>query len=185
MNKQNALKIILNCSKTYHENLENKNIMYIIQDKLGRITSLETVFLSRNFLHLTGLKIVNNKIKSSVDFYNLCLTKQLSISDIEFNSNGTTSKKVNILLLIMQIHKNAKIVGKYNNSKKYLSTKQLIGNINYCLGFIKEKNYYIPNTALEEDIRDIVEGQYKVLLILRKGVKEKKYREVTYINKNI
>lgn len=183
MSKQEALKIILNCSKMYQQNLENKNILYIIQDNLGKVSYLETTFLSRNFLHLTGVKILNSKIKSSIDFYNLCLKKQLSISDFDFNSNGTTTKKLNILQSIMQIYKNAKIVGEYNNFKKYLSTEILIGSINCCLGYIKQNNYYIPNTALKEDIRDIVEDQYKVIFILRKGIKDKKYSEITYSNK--
>lgn len=183
MSKQEALNIILNCSKMYQENLENKNILYIIQDKLGKISYLETTFLSRNFLHLTGVKILNSKIKSSTDFYNFCLKKQLSISDFKFNSNGTTTKKLNILQSIMQIHKNAKIIGKYNKLKKYLSTEILIGGINACIGCIKQKNYYIPNTVLKEDIRNIVEEQYKVIFILRKEVKDKKYNEITYRNK--
>lgn len=183
MSKEEALKIILNCSKIYHQNLENRNIMYIVEDKLGEVSYLETIFLSSNFLHLTGVKILNPKIKSSIDFYNFCLKKQLSISDFEFKSNGTTIKKLNILQSIMQIYKNAKIVGKYNNLKKYLSTEILIGGINCCIGYIKEKNYYIPNTVLKEDIRDIIEEQFKVIYILRKEIREKKYNEITYINK--
>ena len=131
MSKEEALKIILNCSQMYHQNLENKNVMYIIRDKLGKINYIETVFLSRNFLHLTGVKILNPKIKSSKDFYDVCLKKQLSILDFEFNSNGTTVKKLNILQSITQIHKNARIVGKYNNFKKYLFTDILIGSINW------------------------------------------------------
>jgi len=92
MSKEEALKVILSCSKIYHDNLENKNLLYILEDRLGKISCLEAVFLSRNFLHLTGVKISNKKIKSSSEFYHLCLKNQLSISDFEFNSNGTTTK---------------------------------------------------------------------------------------------
>ena len=185
MSKEEALKIILNCSKMYHENLENKNILYIMQDKLEKISYLETVFLSRNFLHLTGVKISNKKIKSSSEFYDLCLKNQLSISDFEFNSNGTTAKKLNILQNIMQIHKISKMVGEYNGLKKYLYTEKLIGTVNYCIGCINKNNYYIPNTVLKEDIRDIIHNQYKVMFILRKEIKDKKYKEITYKNNKI
>lgn len=185
MSKQEALKIMLNCSKMYQQNLENKNILYIIQDRVGKLNYLEVTFLSRNFLHLTGIKILNSKIKSSTEFYNLCIKKQLSISDFEFNTNGTTIKKLDILPSVMQIHKTARIIGKYNNLKKYLSTEQLIGTINYCIGCVNENNYYIPNTVLKEDIRYIVEKQYRVMFILRKGIKDTKYNEITYKNKKI
>lgn len=185
MSKEEALKVILNCSKIYHENLENKNLLYILEDRLGKISCLEAVFLSRNFLHLTGVKISNKKIKSSSEFYHLCLKNQLSISDFEFNSNGTTTKKLKILLNIMQIHKTARIIGKYNGLKKYLSTEKLIGTVNYCMGFVNKDNYYIPNTVLEEDIREIVEFQYRIIFILRKGIKDRKYKEITYRNKKL
>ena len=184
MNKKIALKCVLDCSTLYHNNLENRNIIFILQDKSKKFSSIEITFLPDNFLHLTGLKLVNNKIKTASNFYTICLRKQLSISDFEFNSNGTTPKKLKILPLIMQIHKNAKIAGDYNDSKKDLKTKKLIGNINFCLGCVKN-NYYMPNTALNEDIRNITYNQERIVMILRKNIKDKEYNEITYINKKI
>lgn len=95
--KEEALKIILKCCKLYHCNLENKNVMFIVQDKRKDIHYLEMLFLASNFLHLTGINIINKKIKSSTDFYNLCLKNQITVSDFKFNSNGTTSMKLQIL----------------------------------------------------------------------------------------
>lgn len=183
--KEEALKIILECSKLYYLNLENKNIMYIIQDKKKDIHYLETVFLPSNFLHLTGINITNKNIKSSTEFYNLCLKNQLSVSDFEFNSNGTTSMKLKILPQITKIQKVSKMIGRYNNTKLYLSTEKIVGNINICLGLIKKGKYYIPNTALKEDIRDITTEQEKVLAIFTKDIKEKEYKNLTYIKKDI
>ena len=185
MNKQEALKIVLNCSKLYHSNLQSRNLRYILQDKSKNFNSFEIIFESNNFLHLTGLNILNNKIKSSKDFYKFCLRNQLSISDFEFNQNGTTPRKLEILQALMQIHKNAKIVGDYNNIKKYLYTEKLIGTVNFCLGCVIKNNYYRPNTSLDEDIRDITIKQDRVAIILRKKIKECKYNEVTYMNKKI
>lgn len=184
MNKKIALKNVLDCSTLYHNNLENRNIIFILQDKSKKFSSIEIAFLPDNFLHLTGLKLVGNKIKTASNFYTICLRKQLSISDFKFNSNGTTQKKIEVLPLIMQIHKNAKMAGEYNNSKKDLKTEKLIGNINFCLGCVKDK-YYMPNTALNEDIRNIVYQQYRVVAVLRKNINESLYKEYTYINKKI
>lgn len=183
--KEEALKIILKCCKLYHCNLENKNVMFIVQDKRKDIHYLEMLFLASNFLHLTGINIINKKIKSSTDFYNLCLKNQITVSDFKFNSNGTTSMKLQILPQIIQIQKICKMTGDYNNTKLYLSTQKLVGNVNICMGFIKKGNYYIPNTALKEDIRNITTEQAKIIAIMVKNVKDAKYKEITYLNKNI
>lgn len=183
--KEEALRIILKCCKLYHSNLENKNVMFIVQDKRKDIHYLEMLFLTSNFLHLTGINITNKKIKSSTDFYNLCLKNQITVSDFKFNSNGTTSMKLQILPQIIQIQKICKMTGDYNNTKLYLSTQKLVGNVNICMGFIKKGNYYIPNTALKEDIRNITTEQAKIIAIMVKNVKDAKYKEITYLNKNI
>lgn len=148
MNKEEALTIIISSAKYYEENLENRNIMFVFQEEQNKIKYIETVFLPRNFLHLTGIKIINQNIKSSTEFYHLCLKNQLTISDFEFNSNGTTPLKLKILPQILKIHKITKMIGDYNNIKPYLSTKKIAGGIHACLGFKQEGNYYIPNTAL-------------------------------------
>lgn len=185
INKEEALKIILKCCKQYNYNLENRNVMFIIQDKSKYIYYIEMLFLASNFLHLTGIDIINENIKSSTDFYNLCLKNQITVSDFKFNSNGTTSIKLQILPQIIQIQKICKMIGNYNNTKLYLSTQKLVGNVNICMGFIKKGNYYIPNTALKEDIRNITTEQAKIIAIMVKSVKDIKYKEITYLNKNI
>ncbi len=185
MTKQEALNIVLNCSKIYHKNLENKNVMFIYERKYSENSYIETNFFPHNFLHLTGLNLIKNRIKSSVDFYNLCLRNNLSTTDFEFKSNGTTQKKLEILSAIMQIDRKARIIGSYNSQKVYLSTEKLIGNVNMCLGFIKENKYYIANTALKEDIRNIVEKQGRIVLVLKKNIKDKEYNEIIYKCKNI
>ncbi len=63
INKEEALKVILKCCKLYHCNLENKNVMFIVQDKRKDIHYIETVFLPSNFLHLTGINIINKNIE--------------------------------------------------------------------------------------------------------------------------
>ena len=152
MTKQESLNIVLNCSKIYHKNLENRNVIFIYQKEYKKYDYIETNFFPTIF---------------------------------EFKSNGTTQKKLEILSAIMQIDKKARIIGDYNSQKVYLSTEKLIGSVNMCLGFIKENNYYIANTALKEDIRNIVEEQRRILLVLKKNIKDKKYSEIIYKSKNV
>lgn len=184
MNKKEAIEIILNSAKIYHESLENKKIMIIFVSKQRRVEYIEAIFLPRHFLHLTGIKITNSDIKSSTEFYHLCLKNQLRISDFEFNSNGTTPLKLKTLPQILKIHKVTKMIGDYNNIKPYLSTQKIAGGIHACLGFKQEENYYIPNTALCEDIRNVTNIQSRVISILIRNIKDLKYKEITYISKD-
>lgn len=185
MKKEDALRIIISCANQYNENLSNKNLMFIYRtDK--NLDKIETVFLPRNFMHLTGIKL-NNRIKGSVDFYKACLKRRLSLSDFELSKDGTTEMKLNILPKLMDIKSHAKMIGEYNNSKSILITEKIIGNTHSCIGFIKENGYYIPNTALREDTRNIIVGKSnQILLIYEKSIKDKNYNlEPSYIAKNI
>ena len=63
MNKTEALKIILEAAEYYHKNLENQRLLFIYE-KDKKLSYIESIFISRNFLHLTGVKILNKKIKN-------------------------------------------------------------------------------------------------------------------------
>ena len=96
MKKENAIKIIAECAKLYKENLENKNLLFVFgADKTPEF--FEASFLPRNFLHLTGVKIFEERVGGSVDFYERCLRRKLSPSDFSFADNGTTVMKLSIL----------------------------------------------------------------------------------------
>ena len=54
------------------------------------------------------------------------------------------------------------------------------------MGVRKSGSIYIPNTALNTDLRTItVKPTKRVAAIFRKGKKEEKYRELTYIAKGV
>ncbi len=150
MKKSAALKIIFDCAEIYHNQLENNNLLFVF----GTVKStqyLEAVFLARNFLHLTG--VVYHK--RSLEFYNAALDKRLGISDFSLIPNGTSEMKLLVLPKLMEVYHSAKMIGDYNSTKFVLYTEKLAGNITACLGFIRKGRYYIPNTALKEDIRDV------------------------------
>jgi len=175
MKKEQAIKIITEAAKIYNENLENKNLLFIFGVEKSP-EFFETSFLPRNFLHLTGVKIIEKRIRGSVDFYEKCLKGKLSPSDFSFADNGTTDMKLSILPKLMKIQTCAKMVGIYDNTKSVLYTEKLAGNIYACMGFIKEDDYYIPNTALREDIRNIsIRPQKRVLSIFKKDIPQKIY----------
>ncbi len=175
MKKEQAIKIITECAKIYNENLENKNLLFIF----GMESSpefFEASFLPRNFLHLTGVKIIDGRIFGSVDFYGRCLRGRLSPYDFSFADNGTTEMKLSILPQLMKIQTCAKMISVYDYTKSVLYTEKLVGNIRACMGFIRENDYYIPNTALSEDIRDVsVRPQKRVLAIFKKDIPQKFY----------
>ena len=99
MKKEQAIKIITDAAKVYRENLENKNLLFIFGTEKSP-EFFEASFLPRNFMHLTGVKISENRIFGSVDFYERCLRGKLSPSDFSFADNGTTAMKLSIRIFM-------------------------------------------------------------------------------------
>ena len=154
MDKKQAIKIITECCMKYHKNLENKNFLFLYNSSENKIKSLETLFLKSNFLHLTGVKLAKSRIKSSTQFYNICLDNKLPNDDFKFAKNGTTELKLNVLTQILSIPYNAKMIGDYMHTKQLLVTEKIVGNVHVSMGFIYDSNgYYVPNTALKENIK--------------------------------
>jgi hypothetical protein len=184
MKKSEAAQIITSCAKLYNENLENKNFLFIFNDK-NNIQYLETLFLPRNYKHLTGVESSSKAVKSS-DFYNLCLSGRLSPDDFELHKNGTTDMKLSVLPQVMNIHKNAKMIGNFNSIKFELITEKIIGTVTACIGFVCENNFYVPNTVLREDTRTVVETPAKrIIAIFQKEIREQHYCINTYLAKGI
>lgn len=184
--EKEIVKKVCECAKIYDKKLKGKNLMFIFENQFDKtIDFIETEFLANNFKHLTGVNHKNKK--SSIEFYKLCLNNKLSYKEIEQKKNGTTRLKLEILPLLLQIGNNAKIVSNYNNSKVNLYTEKIIGNVRCCIGFIKKDEYYVPNTIMKQDIRELSnkESISKILAILEKTSKERKYNKVSYIYKNI
>lgn len=184
MEKQ-IVKVICECAKMYDTNLKGKNLMFIFENRqTKKIEFIETQFLSSNFKHLTGVEYKDKK--TSTEFFQLCLKNKLSYKKIIQKQNGTTRLKLEILPQLVKIGKNAKIVADYDNSKVNLYTEKLIGNIRCCIGFVKKGQYYLPNTIMKQDIRQITKGStWAIIAILEKTRKESKYSKITYNKNNV
>ena len=185
MKKEVAIKAITQCAKDYHTYLENQNLLFLFGSQ-QKPDFFEAVFLPRHFIHLTGVEISNRKFSGSSDFYNKALKNQLSPKDFSLATNGTTEMKLSVLPQLMKIYRSAKMVGDYSFTKSVLYTEKLVGNITASLGFVREDKYYIPNTALKEDIRDITtKPQSRMLAIFRKPVEQSHYEEICYTAKGL
>jgi len=188
MKKEEAIQILTGCAKLYHENLLNNNLLFVF----GTISSMryfESIFLAQNFTHLTGV-ILNNNI-DNVEFYNMCTGRRLSPADFELKKDGTTKMKLLVLTQVMNIHKTAKMVGDYNQTRLKLSTKKVAGGVHACLGFTVAKEspmFYVPNTVLNENIKHVTSKPIERLLaIFKKRVDDKKYQPLScvYLAKDI
>ena len=62
--KSEIIKIICESAHKYRENLLNKNIIFIFENrKTKKIDFVETLCTKYNFLHLTGIDYYQNSIK--------------------------------------------------------------------------------------------------------------------------
>lgn len=186
-----ARKIVLNCAKQYAKNLAGKNYIIIYRDRISNnIKSIEIQFDADNYQHLTGIEMIdfNGNIRSNAAglFYSKCVKNRLRKDEICFKKDGTTSLKLMALPIIMDIQKITKIAGDYNNSRTYLIADKLVGNVNFCLG-LKEisSGFYVPVSALLEDIKKLSMNQSQVLAIFSKAKTEEIYKTVRYVAKGI
>lgn len=135
---------------------------------------------------MTGVQAYdsNDKILNSYKFYELLRVGGINETKIKMK-NKTIYYKLQVLPQLMKLDKMANMIGVFTGQSLLLQTDKLIGNVNYCMGFIKnEQNIYIPNTALKEDIRNITEDRKKIIAVLKKSINEKMYKDITYLKQN-
>ena len=173
-----AIRIVTTCAKEYDAELAGRNILFLYGSEAQYI---ECSFSAKNFLHLTGIEYNG----SPADFYRHCLAGKLSPASVRMAANGTTQLKLEVLPQLVHIHRKAKMVGLYGGTRVRLNTETLAGSITACMGFIRDGNYHVPNTALKEDIRNLTSSTHKVLLVLRKEIRAPLYNEICYMAKGI
>lgn len=87
----------------------------------------------------------------------------------------------------MKIQEITKIAGGYNGIRPYLVADKVIGNVNFCLGIIKDskKDYYVPASSLLEDIKKMTNNPSQVLAIFSKLPSDDVYKKVCYVAKGL
>lgn len=80
----------------------------------------------------------------------------------------------------MRIDRTANMIGDYYNSNIFLQPEKIAGNVNACMGFVNDKkmNIYVPNTALNIDLRSITSTRNKIVAILKKNMNEELYKNI-------
>ena len=181
MKKTEAVRIILNAAEEYNRLFLERNFLYIYDNKKD-LGSIETYFSKKSFLHLTG---VETNVPSAV-FFDMCVNHRLSERDFSFKSDGTTNLKMQILPMLFKVTQNYKMLGSYDFKKPKLFTDKIAGGQRCCMGFVKDPNgYYVPNTSLKEDIRDISEAIYRIVAIYSKEKAGTEFSDRLYIAKNV
>ena len=165
----------MRCAKQYERNLLKQLFLIIYRDrKDNQVQSLEIYFGKENYQHLTGVELIDRRghIRHYVSelFYEKCVSNRLRKDEIKLRTDGTTNLKLAALPVMMEIQKVTKIEGDYNNRRPYLIADKLIGNVNFCLGLLKDekKNYYIPASTLLDDIKKLTDSPSQVLVNISK-----------------
>jgi len=179
-NKAEALRIIHNSAVAYKNNLLNRNVMFVaLKDEATLI--FEAKFLPSNFKHLTGIITSLN----STRFFEAAYSNKLKESDISFARDGTTQKKLDVLYSLMSIHKTAKMAGDFESSHKVLLSDKVAGTTTAVMGFVKDDNYFVPNTVIKDDVRQIIRRPtLTIAAIFIKSDKQEIYNDLSYIRKD-
>ena len=187
-----ALRIIAATAKDYNKLLKNMNFIFIYKNRVNnQIEYFEAVFLARHFQHLCGIDYVDtdtgNVIHYATDFYNKAVNNQLSEKEIKMREDGTTNLKLETLPKLVSFVQFSKMTVAYNACRPKLSVERLAGTTNYCLGFTKEGNYYMPSSCLLEDIRNMGDNPSQILAVLSKKniAEEQIYKKIRYIAKGV
>ncbi len=141
--------------------------------------------------HLTGIYLINKEgvlVKNHIQFYRKCLQNRLSESEIRFKPDGTTPLKLAALPQIINFINCSKMVALYHKIRPKLAVDLLTGTTNFCLGFTGDKRgYYMPSSALLEDIRKLSPESHQILAILSKPASGKTpcYQNIRYLAKGV
>lgn len=185
MKKNEAIRIVHEAARKYKQYLVGKKTLVLFFKDKNQIDSLEVSFMATNFLHLTGLKLIDKNL-TAAEFYERCVESKLSERDFSFSSDGTTELKLKIIAAVLNPNLSAKMIGDFSNNTLKLYTQKLVGGTQACIGFVKDLNgVYYPNTLLNVDIRDVVQKPMRILAIFQRGFTEKKYSIKTYQAKNV
>ena len=201
MDKRRITSIITESAKLYHENLEDKKILFVyavpseIYKQLDsshysglEMSFYEVAFHSSNFLHLTSVKVNERSVKSAKHFYQKCIDGRLTDDDYVTSKDGSTDQKLSVLKDMMNIRKTASMIGEFSDMGPKLYSEKVAGNIFACIGFVQDKytGLNVPNTLLRKDIRDITsKPQNKIFAVLSKEYSQKAYSKIDRLDKRI
>ena len=184
INKNDVLKIVIDAAKLYKKNLCYHDILFVYKNR-DEYNYMEATFKPENFLHITGLDYLSQS-QSAKEFFSKCYKHRLRISEFEIKNSSYYYYKFDIMVSLMNIYKNAKMIGVYDYNRLNLKVDKLTGGIYGFMGFrLINNNKYCPVTIIKDDIRQNINHYDTIVAILKKHYKDFYYTNVTYCKKNI
>lgn len=190
--KKEAVSKAIVEGKNFKKHLAYKKYMFVFQDTYdNKFKSLELSFHPRNYMHLTGLILVDNngepKRNSAMEFYKKCTEYPfLTESDVKFSNPDIIDLKMNALQYLSQIGKLSKIEGLYNQSKPIFKAAYLLGNNNFVLGtdYDTNRHTYFPKSILRENIRELITRCNPIIAIFEKSLTDiQPYKIIKFADK--
>lgn len=170
------LSIVFSAATEYEKQLLGNQFLFIARDvKSGEFSFYEAWFRERQFQHLTGIEPAHG-INAERFFY-LCKTRRLRREDIVTLPTGQSAQKLDILLPFMNLTGVAKMMGDFGHAGNYLYTEKLSGTTWGCMGFVfdEESGFYVANTLLKGDVRDLAARTKQIVAIYKKRIGDSLY----------
>ena len=182
VDKKKAIKTIVEAASNYEKYLNDRSFLIVYKTESGS-QYVEVVFRSWHFLHLTGLKTK----KTAVQFYEACIENKLSEKDVVFDDSGKVGQKIKVLPYLHDLLYHNCMIGDFINSGIMIQADYFVGDTKLILsvGFRKESNRDVPVTLYSGDVRKLTNPTNKVLAIFARRYPETKYKEITYVSKNL
>lgn len=188
--KMKLIENLIKAKKIYDKYLLNKDFLYVFKNKLNnKFEFFEMKCVRSNFLHLTG---VETKIKA-LDFYKNLEKNRIPLSAINYKRNGTTKLKLQIfdrLPLLISTPVQVCFQDDFFTLKlevDILLNKPVIDRKDIVLGLKQMENFdfFVPASILKEEPQKIGKNFSRVLFILEKNKRDKKYSTIKYRVKDI
>lgn len=185
--KERDMHVLKECALLYKSNLMNKNLLIVsLYNKQFSLVSVE--FNKNNYKHLTG--VLTNL--SANKFMDALLGDRLSFDDWDYRNDGTSQLKIRALPQMVNLHKDARMIGAYSGNRVYLKSDMCFGGVYCYLGLVIDKHnkrftedVYVPNSLINGNIKEDTNNQERIMAIFRKNKKDAKYKEVTYLAKDV
>ena len=182
VDKKKAIKTIVEAASNYEKYLNDRSFLIVYKTERGS-QFVEVVFRSWHFLHLTGLKTK----MTAAQFYEACIDNKLSEKDVVFDDSGKVGQKIKVLPYLHDLLYHNCMIGDFINSGIMIQADYFVGDTKLILsvGFRRELNRDVPVTLYSGDVRKLTSPTNKVLAILTRRYPETKYKELTYVSKNL
>lgn len=186
MKKEEILKRVYSGASTYQECVLNHQYLFVFEVSKDNYQYVEIGFKKEQYQHLTGTWLDDVK---SIDFFNRCIARRISVNDLKVSQDGTTDLKLDVLENAIRGIGKSSMIGIYDQSRVYLKTDRLIGGVSWCVGFVPASSHNSPlcaNTLLKEDIRNISQGKpCRIIFGIEKLPGSKSYSKITKRVKDI